>query len=103
MGFARSRDLDSLAPLGTACPDHVPRTKVRPLVVPFEGDLDAELPALAALAGSYRADHAAYHARCRHPNSPALRDANAAVWLLPGLSLITFAADKTTARVGSAR
>ena len=100
--FVGSAMLGSLAPLGTSCPDHFLRTKIRPLVVAFDPakpDLDATLNGLPAAIADYRADYAAYYDRCKHPNSPALRDPNAVVYLIPGVGMITFAQDKATARI----
>ena len=100
--FLGSAMLESLAPLGTSCPDHFLRTKIRPLVVPFDPqqpDLPATLAALDAAVAAYRAEYAAYYDRCRRPNSPAMRDPNAIVYLVPGVGMITFAADKATARI----
>ncbi|MFT4149821.1 MAG: bifunctional rhamnulose-1-phosphate aldolase/short-chain dehydrogenase [Paracoccaceae bacterium] len=102
LDFVGSQMLDRLAPLGTSCPDHFLRTKIRPLVVAFDPakpDLDATLASLPKAAEDYRADYAAYYDRCKHPDSPALRDPNAVVWLVPGVGMITFALDKATARI----
>ncbi|WP_207102576.1 bifunctional rhamnulose-1-phosphate aldolase/short-chain dehydrogenase [Paracoccus shandongensis] len=99
VGFAM---LETLAPLGTSCPDHFLRTKIRPLVVDFDPanpDLDATMAGLEKAVADYRDDYAAYYDRCRHPDSPALRDPNAVVYLVPGVGMITFAADKATARI----
>jgi rhamnulose-1-phosphate aldolase/alcohol dehydrogenase len=97
--FVCSRDFQKLAALGTSCPDHFLRTKILPLV------LDATcLETDAYLEGAvqaYRQAYAAYYARCANPDSPAMRDANPVVILVPGLGRITFAADKTTARLAS--
>ena len=63
-----------LAALGTSCPDHFLRTKIRPLVVDFDPaapDVAATLAGLAAAVEAYRADYAAYYERCKHPDSPA--------------------------------
>ncbi len=102
--FVGSKRFEELAAMGTSCPDHFLRTKIRPLVLPFDpakddaASLAAKLPdAIAA----YRADYAAYWARCRHPDSPAMRDANPVVYLIPGVGMVTFAADKATARVSA--
>jgi rhamnulose-1-phosphate aldolase/alcohol dehydrogenase len=95
--FVNSRDLKALAALGTSCPDHFLRTKIRPLVIAHDADADALDAALAA----YRADYAAYYERCKHPNSPAMRDPNAVVYLIPQVGMITFAKDKATARIAS--
>ena len=102
LDFVGSNMLDDLAPLGTSCPDHFLRTKIRPLVVAFDPanpDLEATLASLPAAAEAYRQDYAAYYDRCKHDNSPALRDPNAVVWLVPGVGMITFALDKATARI----
>ncbi|MGA0540526.1 bifunctional rhamnulose-1-phosphate aldolase/short-chain dehydrogenase [Neotabrizicola sp. VNH66] len=100
--FVGSAMLGDLAPLGTSCPDHFLRTKIRPLLVDFDPanpDLDATIAGLAKAAEDYRTDYAAYYDRCRKPDSPALRDPNAVVWLVPGVGMITFALDKATARI----
>lgn len=100
--FLGSAMLETLAPMGTSCPDHFLRTKIAPLVVAFDPakpDVEATLASLAPAVEAYRADYAAYHARCRHPDSPALRDPNAVVYLVPGVGMITFALDKATARI----
>ncbi|QDA36621.1 bifunctional rhamnulose-1-phosphate aldolase/short-chain dehydrogenase (plasmid) [Paracoccus liaowanqingii] len=102
--FVGSAMLESLAPMGTSCPDHFLRTKIRPLVVDFDPaapDLDATLAALPQAVAAYRDDYAAYYDRCRRPDSPALRDPNAVVYLIPGVGMITFALDKPTARVSA--
>ena len=66
---------------------------------PATPDLDATLAGLPAAVEAYRADYAAYYERCRRPDSPALRDPNAVVYLVPGVGMITFAKDKATARI----
>lgn len=104
--FVNSEELKLLAALGTSCPDHFLRTKICPLVLEFEPtaeDLEAEL--LSCIAGldqqleDYRAMYAAYYERCKRDNSPAMRDPNAVVYLIPGVGMITFAKDKATARI----
>jgi rhamnulose-1-phosphate aldolase/alcohol dehydrogenase len=100
--FVGSAMLETLAPMGTSCPDHFLRTKIRPLVVAFDPaqpDLDATLATLPQAVADYRADYAAYYGRCKHPDSPALRDLDAVVYLVPGVGMITFALDKATARI----
>ena len=102
LDFVGSAQLETLAPMGTSCPDHFLRTKIRPLLVnfdPAQPDLEATIAGLAQAAEDYRADYAAYYDRCKKPDSPALRDPNAVVWLVPGVGMITFALDKATARV----
>ncbi len=102
--FVNAKQMDPLAALGTSCPDHFLRTKIRPLVVnfsPTKTDIDATLAALAGQIAAYRNDYAAYYNRCKHANSPALRDPNAVVYLIPGVGMITFAKDKATARISA--
>ena len=100
--FVNSADMTRLAPLGTSCPDHFLRTKIRPLVIgydPARDNLDEVIESLPAQVDAYRADYAAYYDRCKHDDSPALRDPNAVVYLVPGVGMITFAKDKATARI----
>ena len=95
--FVGSADFERLAAVGTSCPDHFLRTKIAPLTLD-----PARLDDQAYLAGKiadYRQLYAAYYERCRRPNSPAMRDANPVVVLVPGIGRITFATDKTTARL----
>jgi len=102
--FVNARDLEPLAALGTSCPDHFLRTKIRPLVVDFDPatpDVEATLGALPAAIEVYRGDYAAYYDRCKRPDSPAMRDPNAVVYLVPGVGMITFARDKATARISA--
>lgn len=100
--FVNSAKLKPLAALGTSCPDHFLRTKICPLVVGFDPakpDVDATLAALSGEVAAYREGYAAYYDRCKHPNSPPLRDPNAVVYLVPGVGMLTFAKDKATARI----
>jgi rhamnulose-1-phosphate aldolase/alcohol dehydrogenase len=100
--FVCSRQMQELAALGTSCPDHFLRTKIRPLVVDFDPgrpDIDATVAGLGQALEAYRADYAAYYERCKHPDSPAMRDPNAVVYLVPGVGMLTFARDKATARI----
>ncbi|HVM83144.1 MAG TPA: bifunctional rhamnulose-1-phosphate aldolase/short-chain dehydrogenase [Candidatus Binatia bacterium] len=100
--FVCSKDLEKLAALGTSCPDHFLRTKIRPLVLHFDVNATDNAKALNGLdpaLEAYRADYAAYYARCKRANSPALRDPNPVVFLVPGVGMLTFAADKATARI----
>ncbi len=100
--FVNSRDLRALAALGTSCPDHFLRTKIRPLVLPFDpaaNNLDAVLTSLDAALAGYRADYAAYYERCKHPDSPPIRDPNPVIYLVPGVGMLSFAKDKSTARI----
>lgn len=100
--FVGGEALEPLAALGTSCPDHFLRTKIWPLVLPF--DAATETPAqLSERVGpaieAYRARYAAYYERCKRVGSPKMRDANPVVYLVPGVGMITFAADKATARI----
>lgn len=100
--FVNARDMKPLAALGTSCPDHFLRTKIRPLVVDFDpgvADVDKTLAGLDAAVAAYRDDYTAYYERSKHPDSPALRDPNAVVYLVPGVGMLTFARDKATARI----
>lgn len=100
--FVNSRDLRPLAALGTSCPDHFLRTKIRPLVIEFDPqnpDVDAVIARLADDVAEYRVGYQAYYDRCKHPDSPPVRDPNAVVYLMPGVGMFTFAGDKATARI----
>jgi rhamnulose-1-phosphate aldolase/alcohol dehydrogenase len=100
--FVNSHALTKLAPLGTSCPDHFLRTKIRPLVLPYDparDNLDEVIAELDKSLADYRRDYAAYYERCKHANSPAMRDPNAVVYLVPGVGMFTFAKDKATARI----
>ncbi len=100
--FVNARKMEPLAALGTSCPDHFLRTKIRPLIVAFEpaqNNLDAVMQALPAQITTYREGYAAYYDRCKHDDSPAMRDPNAVVYLVPGVGMITFAKDRATARI----
>jgi len=104
--FTNSNDLDRLAPMGTSCPDHFLRTKIRPLILglsPREdlSDTEAIKEKLAPAFEAYRKMYAEYYESCKHLNSPAMRDANPVVILYPGVGMFTFAKDKQTARVAA--
>ncbi len=102
--FVNAQAMEPLAALGTSCPDHFLRTKIRPLVVAFDPakpDVAATLADLKGMVEAYRRDYAAYYDRCKHPDSPALRDPNAVVYLVPGVGMLTFAKDKATARISA--
>jgi rhamnulose-1-phosphate aldolase/alcohol dehydrogenase len=100
--FVNSNNLRPLAALGTSCPDHFLRTKIRPLVIEFDPanpDVDAVIAKIPEDIAAYRVDYQAYYDRCKHDNSPAVRDPNAVVYLMPGVGMFTFAKDKATARI----
>jgi len=100
--FVNSVDAPRLAALGTSCPDHFLRTKIKPLYVdwnPQTEDLAALKLKLAAALDQYRVDYTAYYNVCRRPNSPAMRDPNPTVVLIPGLGMIAWGKDKSESRV----
>ena len=102
--YVSSNRLRDLAALGTSCPDHFLRTKIRPLVValaPGSADPGDAIARLDAALAAYRDDYRAYYERCRHADSPPMRDANPVVYLVPGAGMITFARDKATARIAA--
>ncbi|MFI9467979.1 bifunctional aldolase/short-chain dehydrogenase [Streptomyces sp. NPDC052492] len=90
-----------LAALGTSCPDHFLRTKVRPLVLdlPPSAPLDEAVARLEELHADYRREYAAYYERHAEPDSPAMRGADPAIVLVPGVGMFSFGKDKQTARV----
>ncbi|MFI8515902.1 bifunctional aldolase/short-chain dehydrogenase [Streptomyces sp. NPDC085460] len=90
-----------LAALGTSCPDHFLRTKVRPLVLdlPAGAPLDEAVTRLRELHAEYREEYAAYYARHATADSPAMRGADPAIVLVPGVGMFSFGKDKQTARV----
>lgn len=103
LAFVDSRRLGELAELGTSCPDHFLRTKIRPLVLEpalveraegWEAQLGAAIEA-------YRARYRAYHERCKRPISPKVRDADPVVVLVPRIGMLTFARDRATARIAA--
>jgi len=100
--FVNSVDAPRLAELGTSCPDHFLRTKIKPLYVdwnPQAESADALKSKLAAGLEQYRKDYAAYYETCKHANSPAMRDPNPTVILIPGLGMIAWGKDKSESRV----
>jgi rhamnulose-1-phosphate aldolase/alcohol dehydrogenase len=99
--FIGSEKVFALAALGTSCPDHFLRTKVRPMVVDLAADapLDAVIERLRELHAAYREDYQAYYERYATPDSPPMRGADPAIVLVPGVGMFSFGADKQTARV----
>jgi rhamnulose-1-phosphate aldolase/alcohol dehydrogenase len=95
--FVGSKDFEKLAAIGTSCPDHFLRTKIAPL--PLDPSKLDDADYLAQAITSYRSRYAAYYGRCAGPEDPPMRDANPVVVLVPGVGRLTFAADKTTARL----
>jgi rhamnulose-1-phosphate aldolase/alcohol dehydrogenase len=101
LDFLASAEHPRLAALGTSCPDHFLRTKVRPLVLdlPPTVELDAAIARLTELHGEYREEYAAYYQRHADADSPAMRGADPAIVLIPGVGMFSFGKDKQTARV----
>ncbi|MEV5427773.1 bifunctional aldolase/short-chain dehydrogenase [Streptomyces sp. NPDC052701] len=101
LDFLARAEHPRLAALGTSCPDHFLRTKVRPLVLdlPPTAPLDEAIARLKELHAAYREEYAAYYARHAGPGSPAMRGADPAIVLVPGVGMFSFGKDKQTARV----
>jgi rhamnulose-1-phosphate aldolase/alcohol dehydrogenase len=102
MRFVNSHDAPRLAELGTSCPDHFLRTKIKPLYVDWNPQTEtvASLKAKLTLGlEQYRQDYASYYETCKRPNSPAMRDPNPTVMLIPGLGMIAWGKDKSESRV----
>ncbi|MGW0694776.1 bifunctional aldolase/short-chain dehydrogenase [Streptomyces sp. NPDC002738] len=101
LDFVSRAEHPRLAALGTSCPDHFLRTKVRPLVLdlPTTAPLDEAIARLKELHQTYRAEYRAYYERHATPDSPALRGADPAIVLVPGVGMFSFGKDKQTARV----
>jgi rhamnulose-1-phosphate aldolase/alcohol dehydrogenase len=100
--FVNSIDAARLADLGTSCPDHFLRTKIKPLYIdwnPQGEDVEALKTKLQSGLNQYRQDYAAYCQRCKRPNSPAMRDPNPTVILIPGLGMVAWGKDKSESRV----
>ncbi|MBQ0905087.1 bifunctional aldolase/short-chain dehydrogenase [Micromonospora sp. U21] len=101
LDFVAREKHPALAALGTSCPDHFLRTKVRPMVLdlPPTAPLEAVIARLKDLHSAYRDDYRAYYERHAGPDSPAMRGADPAVVLVPGVGMFSFGANKQTARV----
>jgi rhamnulose-1-phosphate aldolase/alcohol dehydrogenase len=100
--FVNSRDAKRLAEIGTSCPDHFLRTKIKPLYVDWNPQKESHESLIEKLEKgliAYRADYAAYYEACKHSNSPAMRDPNPTVILIPGLGLIAWGKNKSESRV----
>lgn len=103
--FINSNDLELLGPKGTSCPDHFLRTKIRPLILSIASNAEINnaetITTIQQQVEAYRNDYTNYYNRCKHKNSPAIRDSNPVVILYPGVGMFTFAKDKFTARVAA--
>jgi rhamnulose-1-phosphate aldolase/alcohol dehydrogenase len=100
--FVNSKDGPRLAELGTSCPDHFLRTKIKPFFVdwnPEKGDLDSLKKAISDGIVEYRKDYEAYYNKCKHTDSPAMRDPNPTVVLIPGLGMVSWGKNKSESRV----
>ena len=100
--FVNSHDAGRLAALGTSCPDHFLRTKIKPLFVdwdPQAGDTAALLAKLSGGIEQYRQDYRAYYEGCKHEDSPAMRDPNPRVILIPGIGMVAYGKNKSESRV----
>ena len=102
--FANSAWAQDLCRMGTSCPDHFLRTRISPMFIPWDPSRD-DLAQLEKLIGdravTYRKDYAEYYGACAEKGSPALRDANPSVVVVPGLGLFGFGKDKREARITS--
>ncbi|KQX05263.1 MULTISPECIES: bifunctional rhamnulose-1-phosphate aldolase/short-chain dehydrogenase [unclassified Leifsonia] len=101
LDFLAASEHPRLAALGTSCPDHFLRTKVKPLVLdlPADASIEDSIARLHELHEAYRADYAAYYAAYATPESPAMRGADPAIVLIPGVGMFSYGANKQTARV----
>jgi rhamnose utilization protein RhaD (predicted bifunctional aldolase and dehydrogenase)/NAD(P)-dependent dehydrogenase (short-subunit alcohol dehydrogenase family) len=99
--FVNSADAAKLAHLGTSCPDHFIRTKIRPLFVPWtsQSTLSGLREAIDTALKQYREEYAAYYASFAQSSSPKMRDANPTVVLVPGIGMFSFGKNKTEARI----
>ena len=100
--FVNSNDAERLAELGTSCPDHFLRTKIKPLYIdwnPAKENIDSLVKKLEKGLDKYRKDYSAYYEECKHPDSPSIRDANPTVILIPGLGMIAWGKNKSESRV----
>ncbi len=101
LDFLASAHAPKLAALGTSCPDHFLRTKVKPMLLdlPTGASVEASLARLKELHEEYRADYAAYYEKYATAESPAIRGADPLIVLVPGVGMFSFGANKQTARV----
>ncbi|HEY1767390.1 MAG TPA: bifunctional rhamnulose-1-phosphate aldolase/short-chain dehydrogenase [Terracidiphilus sp.] len=99
--FVNSAHAKDMAFLGTSCPDHFIRTKIRPLFIPWaaEEGLDALRQQVDRSLAEYRKQYRAYYRAFATPGSPAIRDASPTVVLIPGLGMFSFGKNKTEARI----
>lgn len=101
LDFLSREETPRVAPLGTSCPDHFIRTKVRPLLLdlPTTAPVEDQVARLKELHEEYRAEYAAYYERYADADTPPMRGADPAIVLVPGVGMFSFAVDSPTARV----
>jgi rhamnulose-1-phosphate aldolase len=101
LDFLASERAPELAELGTSCPDHFLRTKVKPMILdlPATASVDEQLARLQELHEAYRADYQAYYDAHATAESPAIRGADPLIVLVPGVGMFSYGANKQTARV----
>lgn len=101
LDFLAAAEHPRLGALGTSCPDHFLRTKVKPLILdlPADASIEDSITRLKELHAEYRTDYQAYYGRHATPDSPALRGADPAIVLIPGVGMFSYGANKQTARV----
>lgn len=101
LDFLASAKAPALAALGTSCPDHFLRTKVKPMLLdlPAGASVEASIQRLKELHEAYRADYTAYYEKHADADSPAIRGADPLIVLVPGIGMFSFGANKQTARV----
>ncbi len=101
LDFLASEAAPRLAALGTSCPDHFLRTKVKPLLLdlPATASVEEQVARLHELHEAYRADYQAYYDRHATPDSPAIRGADPLIVLVPGVGMFSYGKDAQTARV----
>ena len=101
LDFLSRQKLAPLAALGTSCPDHFLRTKVKPMVLDLPGtaSIDEQLARLQELHAEYREDYQRYYESHKDENSPAMRGADPLIVLVPGVGMFSYGANKQTARV----
>jgi len=99
--FVNSTEAEKFAHLGTSCPDHFIRTKVRPLFVSWKPGTDTQelRVRVDAALNNYRKEYSEYYAAYAQPDSPAMRDSNPTVVLIPGIGMFSFGKNKTEARL----
>ena len=100
--FVNSKDAAKLSELGTSCPDHFLRTKIKPLYVnwnPNKDDIDGLKKLLAEGVEKYKEDYKKYYEACKHDNSPAIRPSNPSICLIPGVGMVAWGKNKSESRV----